>query len=165
MLNLEFGSLVLVQFCLQQLLSHLNLAFEAILMLVALVGFERVLAGSLFIRPRGAGLPLSSKHNSVPKFQPLEQTAVSKLQRQTHTRKTWAKALSIRMLSHKSVTHVIAEKFCVVSWGKSVHPETRGSAVCVPGVNVLVIFSAFRLNEHVVHTTMRTNMQQLFTFV
>lgn len=79
--HLEPGSFELVQFGLQQLLGHLHLALEAISILIGLIGFEWVLVGSLSVRAGRAGLPLSSKHNGVPKFQPLEQTAVGELER------------------------------------------------------------------------------------
>lgn len=79
LLDLKFGSFVLVQFCLQQLLGHLNLALEAILILISLIGFKCVLIGSLSVGSGRAGLPLSSKHYGVPQLQPLEQTAVGEL--------------------------------------------------------------------------------------
>lgn len=77
---LELGSFVLVQLGLQQLLRHLDLALEAILILISLIGFEGVLIDSLFVGSGRTGLPLFSEHYGVPKFQPLEQTAVGKLQ-------------------------------------------------------------------------------------
>lgn len=62
---------------------------------------------------------------------------------------------------YRNYTYIIAEKFCVVSRGKSVDPETRGSAICVLRINILFIFSAFRLNEHIVHTAVKTHIQKL----
>lgn len=83
--HLEFGSFVLIQFSLQQLLSHLYFGLEAIWILIGLIGFEWILVRSWSVRPDRAGLPLFSEHNSVPEFQPLQQTAVGKLQRNSHT--------------------------------------------------------------------------------
>lgn len=79
-IHLKFGPFVLIQVCLQQLLGHLNFSLEAIRVLIGLTGLGQVLVGSLSVKPNGAGLPLSSKHNGVPEFQPFEQTAVCKLQ-------------------------------------------------------------------------------------
>lgn len=85
-MNLIFGSFVLVQFSVQNLLRHLNLGFEAVWILVALVWFESVLIGSLSVRAGSPDLSLFSEHNCVPQFQPLEQTAVRKLQRSSNSK-------------------------------------------------------------------------------
>lgn len=85
-MNLIFGSFVLVQFSVQNLLRHLNLGFEAVWILVALVWFESVLIGSLSVRAGSPDLSLFSEHNCVPQFQPLEQTAVCKLQRSSNSK-------------------------------------------------------------------------------
>lgn len=74
---LELGPLVLVQLGLQQLLGHLDLALESVLVLTRLVGFGGGLIESL---PRRPGLPLPAEHHRVPELQPLEQTAVGELE-------------------------------------------------------------------------------------
>lgn len=188
MFNLEFGSLVLVQFSLQQLLSHFNLGLEAIWILVALIGFGWVLVERLSVRSGRAGLPLSSKHNGVPKFQPLEQTAVGKLQRKSHTQpgvtnsSTVHKRLGFIITEGfylliftdmciqlcRDITYVITQKLCVVPGRKSVHPETRGSALSVFRILILFIFS---LRQYIIHTATRSHKKtikktlRMFTFL
>lgn len=83
--NLEFRAFVLVQFSLQQLLGHFDLALEAILILISLIGFECVLIGRLSVWPGRPRLPLSTEYHGVPKLEPLEQTSVGKLKDTTHT--------------------------------------------------------------------------------
>lgn len=80
LLYLKFGSFILIQFSLQKLLGYLDFTLEAIWILIALIGFEGVLTGSLSVRASRAGLPLFAEHHGVPQLQPLEQTAVRKLQ-------------------------------------------------------------------------------------
>lgn len=75
----ELGSLVLVQFRLQDLLGHLHFTLEAVWVLIGLIWLGRVLSGSLSVMSGCTRLPLSSKHNTVPELQPLEQTSVGKL--------------------------------------------------------------------------------------
>lgn len=64
----EFGAIVLVQFSLQNLLGYLHFTLEAVWILIGLIWLGRVLPGSLSVKSGWARLPLSSKHNAVPKF-------------------------------------------------------------------------------------------------
>lgn len=64
----EFGAFVLIQFCLQNLLGHLYFTLKAVKILIGLIWLGRVLSRSLSVKPGWARLPLSSKHNAVPKF-------------------------------------------------------------------------------------------------
>lgn len=60
-----------------------------------------------------------------------------------------------------NITYIITEKFCVVSGRESVHPESRGSALCVFRVIILFVFSAFRLSKHIVHTMKQIQKEKI----
>lgn len=60
----EFGAFVLVQFSLQNLLGHLDFSLEAVWILIDMIWFRSILS----VKSSRVGLPLSSKHNAVPKL-------------------------------------------------------------------------------------------------
>lgn len=64
----EFRAFVLVQFSLQNLLGHLHFSLEAVWILIGMIWFRSLLSSSLSVKSSRVGLPLSSKHNGVPKF-------------------------------------------------------------------------------------------------
>ena len=98
---LELGPFMIVQLRLQSLFSYLTLGFEGfeVGVLSSWIGFELVLVRVLVlllllvlglglglpVDRRRPHLPLSPKHNRVPEFQPLQQTAVGKLHVKTAT--------------------------------------------------------------------------------
>lgn len=64
----------------------------------------------------------------------------------------WSLYIDVVVKLYRNIVYIITEKLCVVSGRESVHPEPRHLSLCVFGIIVLFIFSAFRLGKHIVHT-------------
>lgn len=64
----------------------------------------------------------------------------------------WSLYIDVVVKLYRNIVYIITEKLCVVSGRESVHPEPRRLSLCVFGIIVLFIFSAFSLGKHIVHT-------------